>query len=323
MKEMTTSRNVFTANQSREIKTKDNVFGKFLVTAGLYDEIEITQDNIFELADLIGGHVKIDVYCPKCKESRVFSGEMIPHYWYDTNSDEIIRQTLEEEIVSWQHIYAINRTPSPSSNSKEESWTWTNFSIEEETRIMVFKFLCAMDDTHHMDYIVLTEGNKMKKIGQYPSVADLSYPELKEYRKVMSEEDARELRKAVGLFASGIGVGSYVYLRRIFERIISKASEKALSDGKIIETEFNKAKVEEKVKMISDYLPKSLVSNSYCYGIISKGIHMLSEEECLKYFPVMESFILMILRQWEQIRREEEEAKKLSAALNVISSQLK
>ena len=59
----------------------------------------------------------------------------------------------------------------------------------------------------------------MKKIGQYPSVADLSFPELKDYRKVMSKDDDKELKRAIGLHASGIGIGSFVYLRRIFERI--------------------------------------------------------------------------------------------------------
>lgn len=27
--------------------------------------------------------MKKDIYCPKCKESRVFSCEMIPYYWYN------------------------------------------------------------------------------------------------------------------------------------------------------------------------------------------------------------------------------------------------
>ena len=68
--------NVFSEQLSRKIKSIDNVFGDFLVNKGLYDEIEITKDNIYELADLIGGHVKIDIYCPKCRESRVFSCEL-------------------------------------------------------------------------------------------------------------------------------------------------------------------------------------------------------------------------------------------------------
>lgn len=242
-------RNVFNERSSREIKSIDNVFVDFLVNKGLYDEIEITKDNIFELADLVGGHVKIDIYCPKCGESRVFSCEMIPYYWYDEHNQEIKGRSLEEEIVSWQEIQNMDGTR--FVGDPEAPWTWTNNSIENDTRLMVFKFFCAMDNTHHLDYIVLTYGNKMKKIGQYPSVADLSFPELKEYRKVMTKEDEKELKRAIGLFASGIGVGSFVYLRRIFERIIVTASRKAIEEGKIKEEEFGKAHVDEKNKDVS------------------------------------------------------------------------
>lgn len=314
-------RNVFNERLSREIKSTDNVFGDFLVNKGLYDEIEITEDNIYELADLVGGYVKIDIYCPKCGESRVFSCEAIPYYWYDEHNERILSRYLEEEIISWQSIQNI-KNPHYSDDT-EKPWTWTKNSLKDDTRIMVFKFFCAMDNTHHLDYIVLTDGNKMKKIGQYPSVADLSFPELKEYRKVMTKEDEKELKRAIGLFASGIGVGSFVYLRRIFERIIVTASNKALEEGKIKEEDFGKAHVDEKIKMIAEYLPKSLVNSPAFYGIVSKGIHELSEEDCLEFFPVMQSFIMMILRQWEKKRRDEEEEKKLATSLSNIASKIK
>lgn len=314
-------RNVFNERSPRKIKSIDNVFGDFLINKGLYDEIEITKDNVFELVDLVGGHVKIDIYCPKCGESRVFSCEPIPYYWYDNHNQEIRGHSLEEEIVSWQQIQ--NMKEPNLADEPEEPWTWTNNSLEDDTRLMVFKFFCAMDNTHHLDYIVLTYGNKMKKIGQYPSVADLSFPELKEYRKVMTKEDEKELKRAIGLFASGIGVGSFVYLRRIFERLIVTASQKAIEEGKIKEEEFDKAHVDEKIKMLAEFLPKSLVNNPVFYGIISKGIHELSEEECLEFFPVMQSFIMMILRQWEKIRRDEEEEKKLAVSLSNIAAKVK
>lgn len=315
------NRNMFNERFPREIKSIDNVFGDFLVNKGMYDEIEITKDNIFELADLVGGHVKIDIYCPKCGESRVFSCEMIPYYWYDDRNQEIKGRSLEEEIVSWQQIQ--NMSDPRFTNAPKEPWTWTNNTLEDDTRLMAFKFFCAMDNTHHLDYIVLTYGNKMKKIGQYPSVADLSFPELKEYRKVMTKEDEKELKRAIGLYASGIGVGSFVYLRRIFERIIVTASQKAIEEGKIDEKEFGEAHVDEKIKKLAEYLPKSLVNNPVFYGIISKGIHELSEEECLEFFPVMQSFIMMILRQWEKIRKDEEEEKKLAASLSKIATKVK
>lgn len=74
--------------------------------------------------------------------------------------------------------------------------------------------------------------------------------------------------------------------------------------------------------MLAEYLPKSLVNNHVFYGIISKGIHELSENDCLEFFPVMQSFIMMILRQWEKIRKEEEE-KKLAASLSNIAAKVK
>lgn len=313
-------RNIFDDNSTREIKSKDNVFGNFLVNKGLYDEIEITEDNIMELADLVGGHVKIDVYCPECKDNRIFTCEAIPYYYNESYQKGIEKRLLEREIISWQDVQKM--TSVRPDNSQEEPWSWTNRSINDDTRLMVFKFTCAMDSQHHLDYVVLTHENKMIKIGQYPSVADLAFPELKEYRKVMQKEDEKELKRAIGLFASGIGVGSFVYLRRIFERIIVNASKKAIQEGKITEADFGKSRVDEKIKMLSDYLPKSLIGNTVFYGIISKGIHELTEEECLEYFPVMQGFILLILRQWEQMRRDEEEEKSIQASLSKIAGKI-
>lgn len=315
---MTTTHNVFDSCSPRDVKSTNNVFGDFLVKEGLYDKIEITQDNIFELVDLADGHVKIDCYCTKCKERRVFSSEAIPYY--DERNEKIICHPLGNEIELWQ------RTSSSRphiSDAPQEPWKWTNKFIEEDTRLMVFKFVCTMDVTHHMDFVVSTCGNKMIKIGQYPTYADLLLPELKEYKKVMSKEDERELKRANGLYASGIGVGSFVYLRRIFERIIVGASQKAIRDGKFKQEDFDSAHVDEKVKMLQDYLPKIFVDNTVFYGIISKGIHELNEEECIEFYPVMQAFIMMVFRQLEKIRRDEEDEKNMSVSLGKILAKVK
>lgn len=314
-------KNLFDAQLPRVKKSVDNIFGNFLINKGLYEEIEITKENIYELADLVGGHVKIDIYCPKCKANRVFSCEEIPYYWYDESRQEIVKHSLEEQIEIWQQIG--NSRGFHTEDDQEKPWTWTSNDMKNSTRLMVFKFCCAMDSEHHLDYVVVTQGNIMKKIGQYPSVADLTLPELNDYRKVMSKEDEKELRRAIGLHAAGIGIGSFVYLRRIFERIMESASNNAIMDGKIKEEEYVKARVNEKVKMLSDYLPSVLVDNSVFYGIISKGIHELSEEECLEFFPVMKSFIMMILREWEKARKDKEEEKAIRASLNAIATKIK
>ena len=312
---------VFDENNLREIKRTNNVFGKFLIEKGLYDTIEITESNFFELVDLISGEVRIDTYCTKCGEKRVFTCDAILYFSDDNKDCEVECSYLSDEVIRWRQ--GRNLSMSSLSHEHKESWVWTGGQLLYDTRVMVFKFYCTMDKSHHLDFVVLNEGNTIRKIGQYPSFADVSNPEIKEYRKVLSETDIKELKRAVGLFANGIGIGSFVYLRRIFERIINQAGKKAIEEEKINENDFSKARIDEKIKVLKDYLPKALVSNTVFYGIVSKGIHELSEEECLEYFPVMKSFIMLVLMQWEEMRKVDEEEKALEAALNIINSKVK
>lgn len=193
--------------------------------------------------------------------------------------------------------------------------------MEEVSRILVFKFVCSMDEEHHLDYIVSTEKNRFRKIGQYPSVADLTFPELDGYKKVMSDDDRKEFGRAIGLYAAGIGVGSYVYLRRIFERLLNQAKEKAGNEINV--EEFDKVYVGEKITMLSAYLPPILISNKIIYSILSKGIHELTEEECITYFPVLKDSLYMILDQWEEMRKREEKEKSINIALSKIAANIK
>ena len=91
------------------------------------------------MADLIGGHVKIESYCPKCKESRVFSCEMISIFWYDESGGKIKEQSLEDEIVFYQQIQ--NTIQPNSANTSKAPWTWTNESIKNNTRLSVIIFV--------------------------------------------------------------------------------------------------------------------------------------------------------------------------------------
>ena len=178
-----------------------------------------------------------------------------------------------------------------------------------------------MNERHHLDYIVLTTDNSMMKIGQYPSVADMTFPELDAYKHVISKEDRKELGTAIGLFASGVGAGSYVYLRRILERLVFQA--KATAGDEVNDEEFEQAKVAERIKLLQGYLPEILIKNTIIYGILSKGIHELSEEECRKYFPVVKECIYQILGMWESERRKQADEVALNKALGAISSSIK
>ena len=92
---------------------------------------------------------------------------------------------------------------------------------------------------------------------------------------------------------------------------------------KVSDEEFEQARVAERIKMLQRYLPEILIKNKTIYGILSKGIHELSEEECREYFPVVKECIYQILGMWESERRKQADEDALSKALSSISSSIK
>ena len=153
----------------------------------------------------------------------------------------------------------------------------------------------------------------MQKIGQYPSIADFHIYEIKQYDKLLSNDVLKEFTKAIGLAANGVGIGSFVYLRRIFENLILESFEEAKQEGKVEEETFSRSRMDEKIGLLEDYLPPFLVENKSIYSILSKGIHELDENTCLKYFEFMKVGIEIILDQKLEKKKQkekEEEAKK-------------
>lgn len=297
-----------------------NIFADFIVNKGLYDSTDINEDNINDLIGLLNGDVRIDVYCIHCKCKRPF--QMKPIYIRDwIQEGQIYSRKLSDELkdtFNRPHFVECNTSSKPDFIN----WKWFNDDTSKYVRVMNFSFECTMCK-QELDYVVNTTTNKMIKIGQNPSIADLSFQELDLYKNEISKEMRAEFGRAIGLYANGIGVGSYVYLRRIFERLLLKAKEEAeLYGNKKIEG-FNGLRMDQKIDALNSFLPSFLTSNKEIYGIISKGIHELSEEECLEYFPVLKNSILLILHEWSIKESEQKMKDNISSALNVINSKIK
>jgi len=144
------------------------------------------------------------------------------------------------------------------------------------------------------------------KVGQWPSIADLAENELHSYRKVLAEEDYRELARAVGLATHGVGIGSFVYLRRVFERLIDQARLQASKKPAWDDRAFQQSRMEDKIALLSNHLPPFMVEQRKLYSILSKGIHLLSEKECLEAFPVVRAGIELILDEKVLAKRRQE-----------------
>lgn len=164
---------------------------------------------------------------------------------------------------------------------------------------------------------------KFQKIGQYPTIADLEIGKYKKYSKILSKEYLRELNKAIGLSANGVGIGSFVYLRRIFENLLENYHQKAKVKDSWNEKEYIQARIADKIDLLKIYLPEAVVKYKKVYSIISKGIHELKEHECLNYFPIVKDAIIAILEQDYLKRENENKQVELEKNINDLVKKLK
>lgn len=226
----------------------------------------------------------------------VYFNEIFDSYCPECNSHSIFERSWE------QHKYI-------SNNSAD----WVNggeFLIEIE---------CTRDRKHRQLFVFKAVDQTLQKIGQFPSIAELNLFDVKKYSKVLETKYFRELTKAIGLASHGVGVGSFVYLRRIFEFLIEESHVKLSSGQAWDEEAYKRARMNEKIQMLSAELPDFLVENKSIYSILSKGIHELSENYCLKVFPIIKIGIEIILdEKIEKMNKEKKlvEAKKALSALS-------
>jgi hypothetical protein len=220
----------------------------------------------------------------------------------------IIPKTEERvlmEIFKWQSARVDGYNP------KIKEMTTFDIEITNETGLYghnpihflgycKFKMTCVrtVDSMRVYSAMTFNEGTQtytLFKVGQHPSIADIHISKVRQYDKVLDNDKIKELTRAIGIAANGVGIGSFVYLRRVFEHLIDKAHALALNDTNWNEEKYNGSRMIEKIGLLKNYLPQFLVEHKEMYGILSKGIHELTEDECLAAFEPMKLGIEIIL----------------------------
>lgn len=260
-----------------------------LVNKGLYDEVDLLIDDLEEMEKYLTKNQyagnNIDCYCIHCETKRVF--EFCDSEVHDDAG--IMRMMLLDESV---------KTRKPKRQERFDAYLNKRYALS---------YRCTRDRKHSVIFDLVTTDSTIVKVGQYPSVADLIIPEIAKYKSVLGEQ-YREFSKAIGLFAHGIGIGSFVYLRRIIENLVFDKYEQVADEIGVSKEEFESLKFDIKIEKLKGYLPTILVANKNVYGIVSKGIHELSEEECRSMFPYIRAGIELILDDLladkERIRKE-------------------
>lgn len=215
---------------------------------------------------------------------------------------KIIECTKKEEFEGynpWQKIestFVVITDLQPRDNSFVDHGGYGTVKIKCKRTDNVFWYFIIYDST----------SKTLIKIGQYPTVADFHISEIKQYSKLLSNDKLKEFTRAIGLAANGVGIGSFVYLRRIFEYLISEAYTLAIKDSAVTEAAFQKARMDEKIDLLHSYLPGFLVENKSMYSILSLGIHELDEQTCLAHFDTLRVGIEIILdEKLDEFRKKE------------------
>ena len=234
----------------------------------------------------------------------------------DKNIHELLRysETIDAYCI-WckkESVFEIDK----SYEYLYDSWNWLE-SIE------FIKISCVFTRNKEHKYHIFFRKlkNVLLKIGQYPSVADFQIPQAEKYRNILGEEKYKELTRGIGLAAHGVGIGSFVYLRRIFEQLIENAHKQAIKK-RFSEKQFIKSRMDEKIKLLEKYLPLFLVENRNLYSILSKGIHELDESECLKYFDTVRIGIEQILDEKIIQQEKERKAQEAKEAIQATSQEV-
>lgn len=205
----------------------------------------------------------------------------------------------------------------PISIPGGEPWA----KIKERYAFDQLSVTCARHDHHVMRYWFLVRSMTIQKIGQSPSLADIANDEMREkYRSVLRGDNWQELYKAVGLAAHGEGIGSFVYLRRVFERLIKSRFDEFKAHEGWKDEEFQGLRMDEKVAFLKAHLPQYLVEIRKIYSIFSKGIHELDNDACLEFFDVGKQSIIIVLEDDLKKQQELSVRKELAAAVAKFSS---
>jgi hypothetical protein len=265
-------------------------YKEIMLKAHLYDSFNVNLEEDADkeaLADLLYCDGSIDTHCIHCNQTSIFQ---------------------------------FNNNPGKAHNTPKLTTLNMSFRMQsDQTLGLSLTGYCSRNKQHITTFHFILRNNILMKVGQYPSIADTDTPELNKYRKVLSSSNFSDLKRAIGLKSHGVGAGSLVYLRRVFESLIEEAHIVAKVEHGWDEKKYAESRLGDKIQMLESHLPKTILKLKIIYGIMSKGIHSLSEQQCLSFFEDVRLAIEIILDEKLIAREKAEQQQKEQKLLDSLS----
>jgi hypothetical protein len=223
-------------------------------------------ENEFNIA--LTGLSQIEMECNTCKQSRPFGRQKIG---------------LANDYSDDDH-----------SNDEYSSNDYFVANVGSKTYLFLFKCYGCSSSKYTFFIEVDTKKGRIRKIGQNPPwPINLD----KDIERFLKDDDSEYFRRALVCESQNYGIGAYCYYRRVVENSIGKIlknirsllerQDSSSEKIEIIDRALKGTVMDERIKIAKDALPNNLMPNSInplaiIYDTLSRGIHKLPEEECLK-----------------------------------------
>ena len=286
------------------------------------DKYELNEEELKEFIKYIGfNQEKIITYCHKCEMTFPFK---VKRKCIEIDQFENVMFSMD--ITSDIHI--------PGALSRSASVELTDGTIHgpqppydkdkllnNKIHYVEYYLTCTNSDKHNYLLMITVEIRNgkfiVRKIGQNPSMLTVKGFDFDKYKDILEKLNAYDDYKKADLCnADHFHVGGYAYLRRIFEKMIN-----FYLDGKVLKDNHMSTKIEE-VKEKFDPRIRELLKNMY--GILSKGVHELEEEESKQYYSYLKTIIDMQLEfmstETEKEKQTEELKKEIGKIANLVNN---
>ena len=269
---------------------KNKFITEEMLLSPLYKKIKIDKTTkpyeFFPMSDL-----RVECYCKECNQRRIYS--------------------FEDSQIALNSVMRGMTPGSLTSGSSDNKKYDLQYELEN---LDYFTFHAQADCKHNMIILFKVLDNEtIMKVGQYPSIYDLNEKiNNKIFMKTLGQEYADYYKKACSLYSFDTYIGSLIYLRRIYEKLLLNTFDENKDSLNISIDEFKLKRMDEKIQFLKKYLPSIMFEQGFnkIYTKISDGIHNLTEDECCKIFLVLKMGIEEIL--FEKIEKEEK-SKRIQA----------
>ena len=259
---------------------------------------QISRNNL--IVAFINDKTPFDYICSKCEKEKAFS-----------QTTNLIFYMNCEKFTTISY-------PTVKLDEKNSVFTFGSNSIPITDELIVIKgFSCVLCKSKiYQHFLFNLEG--CIKTGEYPSFIDITNLDIFSYKKVMNELDFNELLKAERCYTFNYSVAAATYIRRIFERIILDVYRGNINTvNEKNEEVFEKKPMSERLEILKPYLPNlpyftDNISYGNIFGVRSGSVHTLTDEECLKYYPIMKDVVCSILNHILQLKNLENKIQRMA-----------